>query len=92
MQRKLIRRPELLQKLGGISGATFYRRFRHHPDAPKPVDLPSASLAYFEDEWDEFLERLQRVEGNARDNIGAAPAHWRVKDRPAAPIDTDTAA
>jgi predicted DNA-binding transcriptional regulator AlpA len=76
MTRKLIREKHLReQKLGGISRSTFFRRFRHHKDAPKPVNTPDGMLAWWEDEWDGFLESLGRTD-DPRADVSDLPEHW----------------
>jgi hypothetical protein len=55
--------------------STFYRRYRHHPDFPEPVNLPDGALSVWEDEFMAFLESRGRTD-NARANVAPLPAHY----------------
>ena len=84
--QRLIRLPHLLFKLGFIAdpedkkaarrrASTFYRRYRHNPRAPKPIGLPDGQLAWWEHEWDEFLEGCGYTK-SPKDNLDPLPSHW----------------
>ena len=60
-QRKLIRLKELLKRLGNMSKSTAYRKMAAGT-LPLPVRLGDNSNAWFDDEIDEVIESLPRVE------------------------------
>lgn len=61
--------------------ATFYRRYRHNPGFPEPVDLPDGGLGWWEDEIIVSLEQCDRT-NDPRGNIAPLPAHWRRAEEP----------
>ena len=90
-EKRIIRFAPLMYKLGYIDdpadkkaarkkASSFYRRFRYHPKAPKPLSLPDGQLAWWNHEWDEFLEELGHTD-HPKANVSPLPEHWRNNPR-----------
>ena len=53
---KLISTKRVRQKLGDISNATFFDKFRHDPSFPRPVRISQNRLGYVEEEVDGYIQ------------------------------------
>lgn len=90
--RRIIRLPALLDKLGGVSKTTFFRRYRWSEDFPQPLELPDGGLAYWEDQVDAALNKVGYTD-DPRSNVADLPAHWLQSSRSnqrSNPLDDDT--
>jgi len=57
-KRKIIRRNEFRNNLGGISETTFWR-LSQEPDFPKKVMLSKRLIGYYQDEVEEYINSRQ---------------------------------
>ena len=56
--RRLIRKVDILERLGNSSQASGYRHVFNRPDFPKPVSLLPGVDMFDESEFDSFMEQL----------------------------------
>lgn len=55
----ILRTPEVLKKLGGISISTFKKLIKDNPDFPKAIRLTSRVAVFFDEEIDQWLSTKQ---------------------------------
>lgn len=55
----ILRTPEVLKKLGGISTSTFKKLIKDNPDFPKSIKLTSRVAVFFDEEIDQWLTTKQ---------------------------------